>query len=89
MFSSLGTALAIGWPTQMKWAISALPVFRRVTFVDRSSLLPYELFAGHFVLGCIHFDSPTRSHPRDFLDKPIAQGGLALSRYTASLALLW
>jgi uncharacterized membrane-anchored protein len=23
----------------------------------------------------------------DFLDKPIAQGGLALSRYTASLAL--
>ena len=24
----------------------------------------------------------------DFLDKPIAQGGLALSRYTASLALL-
>jgi uncharacterized membrane-anchored protein len=24
----------------------------------------------------------------DFLDKPIAAGGLALSRYTASLALL-
>ena len=24
----------------------------------------------------------------DFLDKPIAKGGLALSRYTASLALL-
>jgi uncharacterized membrane-anchored protein len=24
----------------------------------------------------------------DFLDKPYAQGGLALSRYTASLALL-
>jgi uncharacterized membrane-anchored protein len=24
----------------------------------------------------------------DFLDKPIAQGGLALSRYTASFALL-
>jgi uncharacterized membrane-anchored protein len=24
----------------------------------------------------------------DFLDKPIANGGLALSRYTASLALL-
>ena len=80
--------MAIGWPIQMKWAISALLHFRRITFVDRSSLLPTGfsrviLFWAAFIL-----TRPLGATLGDFLDKPIAEGGLALSRYTASLALL-
>jgi uncharacterized membrane-anchored protein len=41
------------------------------------------LFWGAFVL-----TRPLGAVVGDFLDKPVASGGLALSRYTASIALL-
>ena len=68
MFSqTLGTALG-DWvaDTNEMGYLGAAARFRRITFVDGSSLLPNELFARHFVLGCIHFDSPARSYPRRF-----------------------
>src|SRR6476646_5601330 len=44
------------------WSSDVCSSDLRITFVDRSSLLPHELFPRDFVLGCIHFDSPARSH---------------------------
>jgi uncharacterized membrane-anchored protein len=40
------------------------------------------------VLGGVHPDPPAGCRGRGFLDKPLSAGGLALSRYSASAALL-
>jgi uncharacterized membrane-anchored protein len=55
-----------------------------------SALLYYFTSISHAVLFWAAFilTRPLGAVVGDFLDKPHAQGGLALSRYTASLSLL-
>jgi uncharacterized membrane-anchored protein len=90
MFSqTLGTALG-DWvaDTNAMGYVGAAGVFGGLLLVTAlvyyfTSLSRVALFWAAFIL--------TRPHGAvvgDFLDKPIAKGGLALSRYTASLALL-
>ena len=73
----------------MKWAISALPpIFGGLLLLTAllyhlTSFSRVILFWAAFIL-----TRPLGATVGDFLDKPIAKGGLALSRYTASLALL-
>ena len=68
MFSqTLGTALG-DWvaDTNEMGYLGAAAIFGGLLLLTRSSLLPHEFFAGHFVLGCVHFDAPARSHSRRF-----------------------
>jgi uncharacterized membrane-anchored protein len=90
MFSqTLGTALG-DWvaDTNEMGYVGAAAVFGGLLLVAvllyyLTSISRVILFWAAFIL-----TRPLGAVVGDFLDKPIAQGGLALSRYTASLALL-
>jgi uncharacterized membrane-anchored protein len=90
MFSqTLGTALG-DWvaDTNAMGYVGAAGVFGGLLLVTAlvyyfTSLSRVALFWAAFIL-----TRPLGAVVGDFLDKPIAKGGLALSRYTASLALL-
>src|SRR5438067_7030424 len=90
MFSqTLGTALG-DWvaDTNDVGYLGAAAVFGGLLLV--TALLYYFTRLSHAVLFWVAFvlTRPLGAVVGDFLDKPHAQGGLALSRYTASLALL-
>src|SRR6478735_2299185 len=90
MFSqTLGTALG-DWvsDTNEMGYLGAAAVFGGLLLV--TALLYYFTSASHVILFWTAFilTRPLGAVVGDFLDKPHAQGGLALSRYTASLALL-
>src|SRR4051812_44444632 len=90
MFSqTLGTALG-DWvaDTNEMGYLGAAAIFGCLLLV--TALLYYFTSISHAVLFWAAFilTRPLGAVVGDFLDKPIAQGGLALSRYTASLGLL-
>ncbi len=90
MFSqTLGTALG-DWvaDTNEMGYLGAAAVFGGLLLV--TALLYYFTTISHAVLFWAAFilTRPLGAVVGDFLDKPHAQGGLALSRYTASLSLL-
>src|SRR3982074_1256709 len=90
MFSqTLGTALG-DWvaDTNEMGYIGAAAVFGGLLLL--TALLYYFTSISHAILFCDAFilTRPLGAVVGDFLDKPHAQGGLALSRYTASAALL-
>ena len=90
MFSqTLGTALG-DWvaDTDELGYLGAAGVFGAALGI--TALLYYFTRVSHIVLFWTAFvlTRPLGATLGDFLDKPLAEGGLALSRYTASLALL-
>ena len=90
MFSqTLGTALG-DWvaDTNEMGYVGAAAVFGGLLLL--TVLLYYFTSISHVILFWAAFilTRPLGAVVGDFLDKPIANGGLALSRYTASLALL-
>jgi uncharacterized membrane-anchored protein len=90
MFSqTLGTALG-DWvaDTNQMGYLGAAAIFGGLLAV--TALLYYFTSLSHALLFWAAFvlTRPLGAVVGDFLDKPIAKGGLALSRYTASLALL-
>ena len=90
MFSqTLGTALG-DWvsDTNEMGYVGAAAVFGGLLLV--TTLLYYFTSVSHVVLFWAAFilTRPLGAVVGDFLDKPVAQGGLSLSRYTASLGLL-
>ena len=90
MFSqTLGTALG-DWvaDTNEMGYVGAAGVFGGLLLV--TALLYYFTSISHVILFWTAFilTRPLGAVVGDFLDKPLAKGGLALSRYTASLALL-
>src|ERR1700736_5755486 len=90
MFSqTLGTALG-DWvaDTNEMGYLGAAAVFGGLLLA--TALLYYFTSVSHVILFWAAFilTRPLGAVVGDFLDKPHAQGGLALSRYTASLALL-
>ena len=90
MFSqTLGTALG-DWvaDTNDMGYVGAAAVFGGALLV--TALLYYFMSISHVILFWVAFilTRPLGAVVGDLLDKPHAQGGLALSRYTASLALL-
>ena len=90
MFSqTLGTALG-DWvaDTNEMGYVGAAGVFGGLLLV--TALLSYFTTISHVILFWTAFilTRPLGAVVGDFFDKPHAQGGLALSRYTASLALL-
>ncbi len=90
MFSqTLGTALG-DWvaDTNDMGYVGAAGVFGGLLLV--TALLYYFTGLSRVILFWVAFilTRPLGAVVGDFLDKPIAQGGLALGRYTASLALL-
>lgn len=90
MFSqTLGTALG-DWvaDTDEMGYLGAAAVFGSLLLL--TALLYYFTSISHAVLFWAAFilTRPLGAVVGDFLDKPVAKGGLALSRYTASLALL-
>jgi len=90
MFSqTLGTALG-DWvaETHDMGYVGAAAVFGGLLLV--TALLYYFTSISRVILFWAAFilTRPLGAVVGDFLDKPLAQGGLALSRYTASLALL-
>ncbi len=90
MFSqTLGTALG-DWvaDTNEMGYVGAAAVFGGLLLV--TALLYYFTSISRVILFWAAFilTRPLGAVVGDFLDKPLAQGGLALSRYTASLALL-
>ena len=90
MFSqTLGTALG-DWvaDTNEMGYVGAAAVFGGLLLV--TALLYYFTSISHVILFWAAFilTRPLGAVVGDFLDKPIAKGGLALSRYTASLALV-
>ena len=86
---TLGTALG-DWvaDTNEMGYLGAAAVFGGLLFL--TALLYYFTSLSHAVLFWAAFilTRPLGAVVGDFLDKPHAEGGLALSRYTASLALL-
>src|SRR6201984_103631 len=90
MFSqTLGTALG-DWvaDTDEMGYLGAAAVFGGLLLLT-AFLFSLTSFSGVFFFGAAFIlPRPLGATVGDFLDKPIAQGGLALSRYTASLALL-
>lgn len=89
MFSqTLGTALG-DWvaDTNDMGYLGATAIFGGLLVV--TALLYYFTSISHAVLFWVAFvlTRPLGAVVGDFLDKPIAKGGLALSRYPASLAL--
>src|SRR6476469_7629983 len=89
MFSqTLGTALG-DWvsDTNQMGYLGAAAVFGGLLLV--TALLYYLISFSRVILFWAAFilTRPLGATLGDFLDKPIAQGGLALSRYTASIAL--
>ena len=90
MFSqTLGTALG-DWvaDTNEMGYLGAAAVFGGLLLLTALRLLPHDLFTGHFVLGCIHFDSPARSHRGRFSRQADRGRRLGSEPHTASLALL-
>jgi uncharacterized membrane-anchored protein len=90
MFSqTLGTALG-DWvaDTNEMGYVGAACVFGGLLLM--TALLYYFTSISHVILFWAAFilTRPLGATLGDFLDKPVAEGGLALSRYTASLALL-
>src|SRR6478752_6373086 len=90
MFSqTLGTALG-DWvaDTNEMGYVGAAAVFGGLLLV--TALLYYFTSLSHAVLFWVAFvlTRPLGAVVGDFLDKPIAKGGLALSRYSATAALL-
>jgi uncharacterized membrane-anchored protein len=90
MFSqTLGTALG-DWvaDTNDMGYLGAAAVFGGLLLL--TALLYYFTSISHAILFWAAFilTRPLGAVVGDFLDKPLAQGGLALGRYTASLALL-
>lgn len=90
MFSqTLGTALG-DWvaDTNDMGYLGAAAIFGGLLLV--TALLYYFTSVSHVILFWTAFilTRPLGAVVGDFLDKPHAEGGLALSRYTASLALL-
>jgi uncharacterized membrane-anchored protein len=90
MFSqTLGTALG-DWVADTKdmGYLGAAAVFGGLLLL--TALLYYSTSLSHAVLFWAAFilTRPLGAVVGDFLDKPHADGGLALSRYTSSLALL-
>ena len=90
MFSqTLGTALG-DWvaDTNEMGYLGAAAIFGGLLLV--TFLLYYFTSVSHVILFWVAFilTRPLGAVVGDFLDKPHAQGGLALSRYTASLGLL-
>jgi uncharacterized membrane-anchored protein len=90
MFSqTLGTALG-DWvaDTHEMGYVGAAGIFGGLLLL--TALLYYFTSVSHAVLFWIAFilTRPLGAVVGDFLDKPVAQGGLALSRYSASVALL-
>jgi len=90
MFSqTLGTALG-DWvaDTNEMGYLGAAAIFGGLLLV--TALLYYFTSVSHAILFWAAFilTRPLGAVVGDFLDKPLAQGGLALSRYTASLALV-
>lgn len=90
MFSqTLGTALG-DWvaDTNEMGYLGAAALFGSLLLL--TALLYYFTSISHAVLFWAAFilTRPLGAVVGDFLDKPVAKGGLALSRYTASLALL-
>jgi len=90
MFSqTLGTALGdwVADTTEMGY-VGAAAVFGGLLLV--TALLYYFTSISRVILFWAAFilTRPLGAVVGDFLDKPISNGGLALSRYTASLALL-
>lgn len=90
MFSqTLGTALG-DWvaDTNQMGYLGAAAIFGGALLV--TALLYYFTSISHAILFWTAFilTRPLGAVVGDFLDKPIAKGGLALSRYTASLALV-
>ena len=90
MFSqTLGTALG-DWvaDTNETGYLAAAAIFGGLILV--TALLYYFTSVSHVILFWTAFilTRPLGAVVGDFLDKPHAQGGLALSRYTASLALV-
>ena len=90
MFSqTLGTALG-DWvaDTNDMGYLGAAAIFGGLLLV--TALLYYFTRMSHVILFWTAFvlTRPLGAVVGDFLDKPHAQGGLALSRYTASLSLL-
>ena len=91
MFSqTLGTALG-DWvaDTNEMGYLGAAAVFGGLLLV--TALLYYFTSISHVILFWTAFilTRPLGATLGDFLDKPVAKGGLALSRYTASLTLLF
>ncbi|HEX3818293.1 MAG TPA: hypothetical protein VHW03_08385 [Chthoniobacterales bacterium] len=90
MFSqTLGTALG-DWvaDTNQTGYLGAATIFGGLLLV--TALLYYFTSISHAILFWAAFilTRPLGAVVGDFLDKPLADGGLALSRYTASFALL-
>ncbi|HEY5036420.1 MAG TPA: hypothetical protein VII74_04735, partial [Chthoniobacterales bacterium] len=90
MFSqTLGTALG-DWvaDTNQTGYLGAATIFGGLLLV--TALLYYFTSISHAILFWAAFilTRPLGAVVGDFLDKPLAHGGLALSRYTASFALL-
>src|SRR5947209_10604877 len=91
MFSqTLGTALG-DWvaDTNETGFLGAAGIFGALLLI--TALLYYFTSISHALLFWAAFilTRPLGAVVGDFLDKPHSQGGLALSRYTASLALLF
>lgn len=89
---TLGTALgdwvadpATGWG--LGYEGGALLFAAGLALGDRGILLDQH-FAYGIVLGSVHPTRPLGATVGDLLDKPVADGGLALSRYTASVTLM-
>jgi uncharacterized membrane-anchored protein len=90
MFSqTLGTALG-DWvaDTNEMGYVGAAAIFGGLLVL--TALLYYFTSVSHVILFWAAFilTRPLGAVVGDFLDKPVAKGGLALSRYTSSLALL-
>src|SRR3954468_16681925 len=90
MFSqTLGTALGdwVADTNEMGYA-GAAAIFGGLLLL--TALLYYFTSVSHVILFCTAFvlPRPLGAVVGNFLDKPVAKGGLALSRYSASLALL-
>ena len=61
---------------------------RRTARLDPGRPLRHPRVPHAAVLGGVHPDPPLGAVVGDFLDKPLSAGGMALSRYSASAALL-
>ncbi|HOX71657.1 MAG: hypothetical protein WAS23_05505 [Dokdonella sp.] len=78
-WTAIGTGIGFGGATLVfGTALAAIAAARRWTQISRTAL-----FWGAFIL-----TRPLGAVVGDLLDKPLAEGGLALSRYAASAAIL-
>jgi len=89
MFSqTLAPHSATGRPIPRAWLQRRCAAVRRPAGPDCGGL-PLDFALAHAaVLGGLRAHAPAGAVLGDFLDKPLASGGLALSRYSASAVLL-